>query len=118
MSNGPTGATAKDILFILTDKSSLKIMRLLDKKELSTRIISSTLNIPLSSTYRKIKKLEQLKIIKITKVVRTLDGLDESFYTLSIKEINISYKNHTFSVNVQQKGLDERIIRLWQKLKG
>ena len=79
---------AKDILSILTDEPSLKIMNLVDKRELSAQNISSTLNIPLSSTYRKIKKLEQLNIIKTTKVIRTLDGLDESFYTLSVKEIN------------------------------
>jgi predicted transcriptional regulator len=115
LNNGPT---EKDILFILTDESSLKIMKLLDKKQLSAQTISSTLNIPLSSTYRKIKKLEQLKIIKVTKVVRTLDGLDESFYTLWMKEINISYKNHTFSVKIRLTSSDEKIVRLWQKFKN
>jgi hypothetical protein len=47
---------AKDILSILTDEPSLKIMNLLDKREFSTQNISLTLNIPLSSTYRKVKK--------------------------------------------------------------
>jgi predicted transcriptional regulator len=70
------------ILSILTDEPTLKIIKLLDKRELITQNISSTLNIPLSSTYRKVRKLDQLKIIKTTKVVRTLDGLDESFYIL------------------------------------
>jgi len=49
------------------------------------------------------KKLEQLNIIKTTKVVRTLDGLDESFYTLSIKEINVTDKRNKFSFDIQQK---------------
>jgi predicted transcriptional regulator len=109
---------AKDILSILTDEPSLKIMNLLDKRELSTQNISSTLNIPLSSTYRKIKKLEQLNIIKTTKVIRTLDGLDELFYTLSIKEINVTYKRNKFLFNIQQKALDDKIVRLWQKFKN
>ena len=108
----------KDILSILTDESSLKIMNLLDKRELSTQNISSTLNIPLSSTYRKIKKLEELNIIKTTKVIRTLDGSDESFYTLSIKEINVTYKRNKFSFDIQQKASDEKIVRLWQKFKN
>jgi DNA-binding Lrp family transcriptional regulator len=115
LNNGPT---EKDILFILTDEPSLQIMKLLDKKQLSAQIISSTLNIPLSSTYRKIKKLEELKIIKVIKVVRTLDGLDESFYTLWIKEIKISYKNHKFSINIRLTSSDEKIVRLWQKFKN
>jgi predicted transcriptional regulator len=109
---------AKDILSILTDEPSLKIMNLLDKREFSTQNISLTLNIPLSSTYRKVKKLEQLNIIKTTKVVRTLDGLDESFYTLSIKEINVTYKRNKFLFNIQQKALDDKIVRLWQKFKN
>ncbi|HEY7078707.1 MAG TPA: helix-turn-helix domain-containing protein [Nitrososphaeraceae archaeon] len=115
MNNGPT---EKDILFILTDESSLQIMKLLDKKQLSAQIISSTLNIPISTTYRKIKKLEQLKIIKVTKVVRTLDGLDESFYSLWMNEIKISYKDHKFSINIRLLPSDEKIVRLWQKFKN
>ena len=81
-------------------------MNLLDKRELSKEDISSTLNMPLSSTRRKIKKLEQLNIIKTTKVIRTLDRSDESFYTLSIKEINVTYKRNRFSFDIQQKALD------------
>src|SRR6476646_8335401 len=104
-----------DILFMLTDESSLQIIKLLDKKQLSAQMISSTLNIPLSSTYRKIKKLEQLKIIK---VVRTLDGLDQSFYTLWMKEIKISYRDHKFSINIRLLSSDEKIVRLWQKFKS
>jgi DNA-binding transcriptional ArsR family regulator len=110
-------STAKEILFVLSDETCLKIMKLLDNKELNAQIISSTLSIPLSSTYRKIRKLEQLKIIKKTKVIRTLDGLDESFYTLSMKEITITYRNHSFKFNIQQKKLEDRIVRLWQKFK-
>ena len=51
---------AKDILPILTDEPSLKIMNLVDKRELSTQNISSTLNIPVSLTYRKIKNPSNL----------------------------------------------------------
>ena len=81
-------------------------MNLLDKRELSTEDLSSTLNMPLSSIRRKIKKLEQLNIIKTTKVIRTLDESDESFYILSIKEINVTYKRNRFSFDIQQKALD------------
>ena len=109
---------SKDILAVLTDEASLQIMNLLDKKELSARIISSSLNMPISSTYKKIKKLEQLKLIRITKVIRTLEGMDESFYTLSIKEINVTYKNNTFSFAIHQKSFDDKIVRLWQKFKN
>jgi DNA-binding transcriptional ArsR family regulator len=113
-----TGSSAKEILSILTDEPSLHIMELLEKRELSARDISSTLNIPISSTYKKIKRLEQLKLVRITKVIRTLDGMDESFYTLSIKQISVTYKNNTFSFDIQQKAFDDKIVRLWQKFKN
>ena len=111
-------STAKEILSILTDEPSLQIMKLLDKRELSARNISSTLNIPISSTYKKMKRLEELKLIRVTKVIRTLDGMDESFYTLSIKQISVTYKNDTFSFDIQQKAFDYKIVRLWQKFKN
>src|ERR1043165_3537961 len=112
------GSTAKEILSVLTDEASLQIMSLLEKRELSTKDISSTLDIPISSTYKKIKRLEQLKLLRITKVIRTLDGMDEFFYTLSIKQLSVTYKNSIFSFDIQQKAFDDKIVRLWQKFKN
>lgn len=57
-------------------------MKTLDGSELTIQQVSTYLNIPLSSTYRKISKLEEFQIIKKTKVMRKLDGSDESFFTL------------------------------------
>jgi hypothetical protein len=51
-------------------------------------------------------------------VIRTLDGMDESFYTLSIKEIKVTYKNNKFSFDIQQKAFDDKVVRLWQKFKN
>jgi len=93
-------------------------MNLLEKKELSVRVISSTLNMPISTTYKKIKRLEGLKLVRVAKVVRTLDGMDETFYTLSIKEIRVTYRKDTLSFDIQQKAFDDKIIRLWQKFKN
>ena len=109
---------AKEILFILTDEPSLQIMNLLEKKELSVRVISSTLNLAISTTYKKIKRLEGLKLVRVAKVVRTLDGMDETFYTLSIKEIRVTYRKDTLSFDIQQKAFDDKITRLWQKFKN
>jgi hypothetical protein len=44
--------------------------------------------------------------------------MDESFYTLSIKEINVTYKNNAFSFEIQQKAFDDKVVRLWQKFKN
>jgi DNA-binding transcriptional ArsR family regulator len=110
-------ASAKEILSVLSDDTNLKIMKLLEGKELSIQQVSSQLGIPLSSAYRKIGKMQQLQILKKTKIVRRLDGLDESFYTTWIYEINIIYKDSTFSYRIKQKSLEDKIVRLWQKFK-
>ena len=110
-------ASAKEFLSILSDDTNLKIMKLLYGEQLNIQQISSLLDIPLSSAYRKIGKMEQLQILKKTKIVRRLDGLDESFYTTWIYEININYKDNTFSLKVKHKPMEDKIVRLWQKFK-
>jgi DNA-binding transcriptional ArsR family regulator len=111
-------SSTKDILSILLDESNLKILKLLDGKEQTIQQVSSLLDIPLSSTYRKIGKLEKLGLIKKTKVVRTLEGLDESVYTLWAYEITVNYKDNSLSFKIKQKPLDDKIVRLWQKFKS
>jgi predicted transcriptional regulator len=107
-----------DILTLLIDKPSLTILKLLDGKEYTIQQISSTLDIPLSSTYRKVNKLEQLRLIKKTKIIRKTDGTDESFYTSSIDEIHISFKNNKITYKIKNKEYSpDRIIRLWQGFK-
>jgi predicted transcriptional regulator len=110
-------SSTKDILSILLDDTNLKILKLLDGKELNIQQIASLLELPLSSTYRKISKLDRYGIIKKTKVIRKLDGSDESIYTNWIYEITINYKDNSLSFKMRQKPLDDKIVRLWQKLK-
>jgi predicted transcriptional regulator len=106
------------ILTLLTDKPSLTILKLLDGKEYSIQQIASDLDLPLSSTYRKVNKLEQLMVIKKTKIVRKNDGTDESFYTSWIDEIQVSFKNNKITYKIKNKEYSpDRIIRLWQGFK-
>jgi predicted transcriptional regulator len=113
----PLSPDPDDILSLLTDKPSLTILKLLDGKEYSIQEIASILDLPLSSTYRKVNKLEQLKIIKKTKIVRKTDGTDESFYTSWIDEMQITFKNNKISCKVKNKEYQDKIVRLWQGFK-
>jgi len=106
------------ILSLLTDKSSLTILKVLDGKEYSIQQIAYYLDLPLSSTYRKVNKLEQLRVIKKIKIVRKTDGTDESFYTSWIDEIQITLKNNRISCKVKNKEYQDKIVRLWQGLKS
>ena len=106
------------ILSLLTDKSSLTILKVLDGKEYSIQQIAYYLDLPLSSTYRKVNKLEQLRVIKKIKIVRKTDGTDESFYTSWIDEIQIIFKNNKIICKVKNKDNHDKIVRLWQGLKS
>ena len=64
------------------------------KKYTAFQQIATNLDLPLSSTYRKVNKLEQLKMIKKTKIIRKTDGTDESFYKSWIDYIQMTFKNN------------------------
>ena len=107
----------EDIISFLTDNTSVTILKLLDGKEYSIQQIASNLEIPVSSTYRKVNKLEQLKIIKKTKIIRKMDGTDESFYTSWIDEVQINFKNNRITCKIKNKEHKDKIVRLWQGFK-
>jgi len=107
----------KDILPVLTDETSLKILKLLDGKEYSIQQIAALLKLPISSTYRKVHRLEQIKVIKKTKIVRNIDGTDESFYTSWIDEILIRLKNNEITCKIKNRPQQDKILRLWQSFK-
>lgn len=104
-----------EILSILSDSQSRKIIKLLSKAELSIKQISNILDIPQSTAYRKVRNLEMQKIIKKTKVIRTLDGLDESYYKNWITEIILTFTDSGLSCNLEHQKREDKIVRLWQK---
>ena len=104
-----------DILSVLLDPQSREIINILSKTELTIQQITTLLNIPQSTAYRKVKKLEALKIIKKTKVVRTLEGLDESYYKNWTYEIIVTFRDGNLSYNLEHVKMEDKIIRLWQK---
>lgn len=101
----------------LADEYARKIISILISKELCAQEIAAKMNIPTSTTYRKLKTLEDLKLIKKTKVIRTLEGLSESYYRSLVREINVKFKDGEISYSVDRITMDDKIIRLWQKFK-
>ncbi|MDE1832480.1 winged helix-turn-helix domain-containing protein [Candidatus Nitrosotalea okcheonensis] len=104
-----------DIISVLADKYSREIIILLTNNELTTQEIATKLNIPLSTSYRKIKFLEYMKIIKKTKVIRTLEGLDESYYKGLVSEIEIKFRDGKISYKIERLQMNDKIVRLWQE---
>jgi predicted transcriptional regulator len=109
--------TDSDIASALADKYTRDILTILGKEELSAQQIATRLDIPTSTTYRKIKTLEDLLLIKKTKVVRTLEGLGERYYRSLVLEINVKYRDGNLSYTVEKIKMDDKIVRLWEKFK-
>ena len=107
--------TDDEILSILGDEYSRKILSTLSKNEMNAQEISDKLNIPSSTTYRKIKNLETLGLIKKTKVIRTHEGLDESYYKSLVSGIDIKFKDGEISCRIEKFTMDQKIQRLWEK---
>ena len=110
--------TDVDITSALADKYTRDILTILGKEELSSQQIANKLEIPTSTTYRKVKTLEDLELIKKTKVVRTVEGLSESYYKSLVLEINIKYKDGNLTYAVNKIKMDDKIIRLWEKFRA
>ncbi|NDB47106.1 MAG: ArsR family transcriptional regulator [Nitrososphaeria archaeon] len=107
-----------DITSALADNNSREILTILGKEELSAQQIATKLDIPTSTTYRKLKTLEDLELIKKTKVVRTTEGLSESYYKSMVLEINVKYKDGNLTYTVDRLKMDDKIVRLWEKFRS
>jgi len=104
-----------EILSVLADEYSRMILSILSKNELNAQDISNRLEIPVSTTYRKIKNLENLGLVKKTKVMSTLEGLDESYYKSLVSGIDVKFKDGEISCKIEKFTMDEKIQRLWEK---
>lgn len=110
--------TDGDIASVLADKYTRDILTILSKDELSAQQIALRLDIPASTTYRKIKSLEDLNLIKKTKVIRTQEGLSESYYKSLVLEINVKYKEGNLTYSIERIKMDDKIVRLWEKFRS
>ena len=104
-----------DITSALADMQTREILTILGKEELSAQQIATKIDIPTSTTYRKIKTLEDLNLIRKTKVIRTTEGLSESYYKSLVLEINVKYKDGNLTYTVDRLKMDDKIVRLWEK---
>ena len=107
-----------NIASALADNYTREILTILGKEELSAQQIATKLDIPTSTTYRKIRVLEDLQLIKKTKVIRTTEGLGESYYRSLVLEINVKYKDGNLTYTVDKIKMDDKIVRLWEKFRS
>ncbi|HLB71500.1 MAG: winged helix-turn-helix domain-containing protein [Candidatus Methanoperedens sp.] len=103
------------IISILTNENSKKILLSLIESEKSANELSSTLNIPLSTTYRILSYLENEGLIKINKMVLSSEGHHLKIYRAKFNKIILTIDAENIKVHFM---LDEseKLRDIWKKL--
>lgn len=104
------------MLNFLSDSYSRGIISSTVKEEHSAQELTTTLNIPPATVYRKLRSLEEAGIIQHVKTVVNSSGNEEKFYRCNVKKFSAIFKNGRLSIELEKKDLSDRIVRLWEIL--
>lgn len=105
----------QSIISILTNENSKKIFLSLIESEKSANELSSTLNIPLSTTYRILKYLEDEGLIKVSKMALSSEGHHLKIYRAKFNKMILTIDSENIKVHFM---LDEseKLRDIWKKL--
>lgn len=103
----------EEIIEILADEYSRRILSATSKEALSALQLSAQLNIPRATVYRKIKSLEETGLLKAVKSVINPRGNEEKFYKSAIKKAVVSFKEGKLTAKLEQVEMDG-FVRLWK----
>lgn len=104
-----------DFLGILGSKYINAILSRTSVKECSASELSSELNIPLATVYRKLKLLEESGLVENVKTIINISGNEEKFYRCLISEATVNFHEGKLSVKVEIMGHVNKITRLWKR---
>jgi len=105
-----------DFLGILGSKYINEILSRTSVKECSANELSSELNIPLATVYRKLKLLEESGLVENVKTIINVSGNEEKFYRCLISEATVNFHDGKLSVKVEIMDHVGKITRLWKRL--
>ena len=105
----------QSIISILTNENSRKIFLSLIESERSAPELCSTLNIPLSTTYRILNYLEDEGLIKVSKMALSAEGHHLKIYRAKFNKVILTIDSKDIKVHFV---LDEseKLRDIWRKL--
>ncbi len=105
----------QSLISILTNENSKKIFLSLIESEKSAPELCSTLNIPLSTTYRILNYLEDEGLIKVSKMVLSVEGHHLKIYRAKFNKVILTIDSKDIKVHFV---LDEseKLRDIWKKL--
>lgn len=101
----------------LADNQSRMILQFTIDKNKTAEDISNKLEIPLSTTYRKIKELKEAGLLIVEKSVITKAGEIRNLYRSTIKGVEIYLNSRPISLNITfNEDVYDKILRAWSSL--
>src|ERR1051326_1746061 len=101
------------VLHHLTDRISYKIVLSTIDHAKTTFDLSNENNLPLSSTYKRLRKLRSLGIISIEKINIDSNGKKTFWYRSKIKSLEFSLSNGKILLQLEQNELSTSSKRLF-----
>jgi hypothetical protein len=89
---------------VLCDELNLRLVSTVTQRPRSARELSIVLGIPVSRTYRRIKRLEHEGVIAVRDRVPSGYGKRENLYESRLKAFEISYEVGSLEVRMQVEG--------------
>jgi DNA-binding MarR family transcriptional regulator len=109
MVQGPTMETA--LREVLCDELNLRMVSAVAMRPQSARELSRFLGIPVSRTYRRIKRLEKEGVIAVRDRVPSDYGKRENLYESRLKAFEISFEVGTLDVRMEVEGRAPVVLR-------
>lgn len=105
----------QNLISLLINENSRKILLSLIESEKSSYELSSTLHISLSTTYRILKYLEDEGLIKVSRMILNSEGHHSKIYRAKFKKIILIVDSKNIKVHFM---LDEseKLKDIWKKL--
>lgn len=106
-----------DIIAILTNENSKKVLLSLLKSEKTAQELSNSLKIPLSTIYRILGELEENDVIKVSRMILDLGGHHSKIYRVKFGKAIVTIDSEGVDVHLILNETD-RLIDIWKKLRG
>jgi len=115
-----TGQQVRDALIrALADDYSRKILLNTVDQARSVEEMSHSLQIPISTTYRRVNEMREEGIITVEKTIITEDGKKFELYRSSFKGINLQLEKGEIVVDVElNEDIATRLSRLWSAMRA
>ena len=91
------------ILELISESDTLKILRCIDNDPMSAQQIMKCTDLPYSTVYKKIKWMMENHSIRIHKIELSKERKKIHIYQSMISDINVTYENGEFNIDVQKK---------------